>query len=43
MLTSGQIRAARAFLQWSVAELAEKRGATRFYSLIEIADFLNNN
>ncbi len=27
----------------AVAELAEKRGATRFYSLIEIADFLNNN
>jgi transcriptional regulator with XRE-family HTH domain len=29
MLTGGQIRAARAFLQWSVAELAEKAAVER--------------
>jgi len=29
VLTSGQIRAARAYLKWSAAELAEKSGVSR--------------
>lgn len=29
MLTSGQIRAARAYIRWSAAELAEQSGVSR--------------